>query len=342
MRALVATVAHPFIQGGAESHASGLVQAFRERGIEAELLTMPFRFFPPKDILRAQEVWSAEDFSCPSGYEVDLLVCLKYPSWGAQHPRKVAWVLHQHRSVYELFDAQSATAEEHALRRAIHEYDRRHLSGAKAVFANSRRVAERLRSSVGVASEPLYHPPPLAKQHYCQDALPYIFAPSRLETLKRQHLLVEAMRFVRSPVAALLSGAGGQRPQLEALIAKHQLEGRVHLCGRLSEGQLLEHYARCLGVFFAPFDEDYGYITLEAMLSSKPVITATDSGGPNEFVLDGETGLVVAPEPEAVAAAIDRLHAESALAARMGRAGRERYLAQDISWGQVVERLTQS
>ena len=39
-----------------------------------------------------------------------------------------------------------------------------------------------------------------------------------------------------------------------------------------------------LGVIFPPLDEDYGYVTLEAMLAAKPVITCTDSGGPLEFV----------------------------------------------------------
>lgn len=340
MRALVATVVHPFIQGGAEAHARSLVKALRERDIEAELLTLPFRFFPAEEVLRAQEVWASENLARPNNYEVDLLICLKFPSWGAMHPRKVAWVLHQHRSVYELFDPATATPQDHALRDAVHAYDRRHLGSPTKVFANSQRVADRLRDSIGIASQPLYHPPPLAERHHHQEALPFIFAPSRLETLKRQALLVEAMRYVQAPVVALLSGQGGQRPQVEELIGRYGLQDRVRLCGHLSDEDLVEHYARCLGVYFAPFDEDYGYVTLEAMLSGKPVITAHDSGGPLEFVRDGETGFVVEPAARAVADAIDRLFAEQARAERMGKAGRERYLEQNISWDHVVARLT--
>ena len=92
-------------------------------------------------------------------------------------------------------------------------------------------------------------------------------------------------------------------------------------------------------MFFGPFDEDYGYVTLEAMLSAKPVITCSDSGGPLEFVVPGETGHVVPPEPEAIAQAIEDLAADAALAADMGRNGRAHYESLDINWQNVVQKL---
>ena len=55
---------------------------------------------------------------------------------------------------------------------------------------------------------------------------------------------------------------------------------------------------------FVPQDEDYGYITLEAMLAAKPVITVTDAGGPLEFITDGSEGLITAPEPAPLARAM--------------------------------------
>jgi glycosyltransferase involved in cell wall biosynthesis len=93
-------------------------------------------------------------------------------------------------------------------------------------------------------------------------------------------------------------------------------------------------------VIFPPLDEDYGYVTLEAMLSSKPVLTCRDSGGSLEFVVHQETGLIVEPEPEAVAHAIDRLYEDRCLAQAWGKAGKDRYLSMNISWDTVVERLT--
>ena len=75
--------------------------------------------------------------------------------------------------------------------------------------------------------------------------------------------------------------------------------------------QLIALYAGALAVVFPPFDEDYGYVTLEAFLARKPVITTTDAGGPLEFVEDGVTGLVCAPTPEALGAAIARARRRS-------------------------------
>jgi glycosyltransferase involved in cell wall biosynthesis len=82
-------------------------------------------------------------------------------------------------------------------------------------------------------------------------------------------------------------------------------------------------------------------VTVEAFLSSKPVITSTDAGGPLEFVTDGETGVVTAPEPEAIAAGIDRLWAlPPARLREMGEAGRARVAG--ITWDHVIDRLTET
>jgi glycosyltransferase involved in cell wall biosynthesis len=93
-------------------------------------------------------------------------------------------------------------------------------------------------------------------------------------------------------------------------------------------------------VLFPPVDEDYGYITLEAMLARKPVITCTDSGGPLEFVRDRETGLVVEPGAAALASAMDRVWSNRDAARQWGEAGRALYDQLRISWTHVVDSLT--
>jgi glycosyltransferase involved in cell wall biosynthesis len=138
-------------------------------------------------------------------------------------------------------------------------------------------------------------------------------------------------------VRLIVAGEGPQRPHLEALAASAGVADRITWTGRVEAEQLVELYAGALAVVFPPFDEDYGYITLEAFLSRKPVITTTDAGGPLEFVADGVTGLVTPPDPADIGAAISRLHANRRLAAALGDAGYER--ARSISWDGVVERL---
>ena len=90
-------------------------------------------------------------------------------------------------------------------------------------------------------------------------------------------------------------------------------------------------------MLYVPFDEDYGLITIEAMMSSKPVITCTDSGGPNEFVVNGETGFSVSPTPQSIAEHIDFLCTNVDAAMRMGVTAHEK--VRTITWGKVVEVL---
>src|SRR5438093_6381826 len=106
------------------------------------------------------------------------------------------------------------------------------------------------------------------------------------------------------------------------------------MLGEVDDAEVIELYANALAVVFPPFDEDYGFITLEAFLARKPVVTTTDAGGPLEFVEDGVSGFVVAPTAEAIGAALARLAADRAHAAALGDAGYER--ARTITWDGVV------
>jgi glycosyltransferase involved in cell wall biosynthesis len=120
-------------------------------------------------------------------------------------------------------------------------------------------------------------------------------------------------------------------------VQQEGIADRVSFLGTVDEDRLLELYAGARAVVYPPFDEDFGYVTLEAFLASKPVITCTDSGGPLELVEDGVNGLVCDPTPVSVGTAIARLACRTDLAERLGKAGRER--AQGITWDGVVERL---
>ncbi|MEW5973243.1 MAG: glycosyltransferase family 4 protein [Pseudomonadota bacterium] len=339
MKILVTANLAPFMTGGAEAHLEGLTHALRAQGHDVEVLRLPFTFNPEASIERLMRFTGELDMNRPNGQRIDRVISLQFPGYGIHHDHHIVWLMHQHRAVYELYDPATATPELAQLRQLIHAYDAQALRRAQALFANSRRVAERLMQFNGLSARPLYHPPPQAEQLYCAQAEDYVFFPSRLERLKRQDLLIEAARHLRSPVAILLSGDGGQREHYQGLIDRYRLHDRVRLLGRVDTRMKLALYARSLAVFFGPFDEDLGYVTLEAMLASKPVLTCTDAGGPLEFVVDGETGFITEPVPEAIAERIDWLHAHRARAADMGRAGRSRWELLGITWPNVVEQL---
>ena len=165
-----------------------------------------------------------------------------------------------------------------------------------------------------------------------------MFAVSRLHPLKRMDLLIAAVAAMKDrSLRAVIAGEGDDEARLRGLIREKGLEGRVDLVGPLSEETKLEHYARCRAVYFAPRNEDYGFVTLEAMSSGKAVLTATDSGGPTEQVEHASTGWTLKPDPETFAQTLDRLAGDPALAERTGRNGLA-YAARH-TWDQVVTRL---
>ncbi len=345
MKIVVATVQTPFIHGGAEYLIQGLVPALRTRGNDVERIAMPFRFSPLEQVRRSMEVWKAEDLTILNGHQPERVICLQFPTYYLSHPDKVTWLLHQYRAVYDLWETPfcSAFREEpgaRELRDDIIAADTKYLAECTPRYTIAANVCSRMERYNGLSSAPIYHPPFMADEFHDAPPEAFVFVPSRLEEAKRQDLLIRAMAHVRTRIIALIAGDGGQRDKLERLVAELELGHCVKFIGRPSDEEKIGLYARALCVFFGPYDEDYGYVTLEAMLSHKAVITCHDSGGPLEFVVAGRTGCVVAPEPKEIAAAIDELNDNRARAVQMGAEGRTRYTELDISWDAVVEKLT--
>lgn len=349
MRIAVVHPQTPFVRGGAETHTEALVRALREAGHEAEEVVVAGKWYPATELVHQMAVWRSLDLSESNGLPIDMVIALKFPAYLVPHERKVVWLIHQHRSAYELWDHPefadlSKQEEGPAVRDMIWQADRIALGEAKRIFTNSRNVQERLWRSLRLSSEPLYHPSPVVEALKGREPGPYgdaVFFPSRLEPLKRQSLVVEAMRHVRTPVRLVLAGGGPDEPEIREQVARLGLGERVQLVGRVPDERLLELYLGALAVYYGPYDEDYGYVTLEGFAAHRPVVTLTDAGGSLEFVTDGETGLVVPPEPKAIAEAFDRLYVDRALAKRLGEAGHTVLLERVPGWPEVVARLTE-
>lgn len=347
MRIIIATVQIPFVSGGAESHAAGLKSALIEAGHQAEIVAIPFNPAVPERIPDQMLACRLLDLSAIHGTKVDRLIALKFPAYLIPHPSKVVWVLHQHRAAYDLWDYPfedlSASPRGLLVREAIRRGDQQ-LSEAQAVFANSKNIANRLRHFCGINAAPLYHPPPNADLFYTSsDIGNYLFFPSRFSASKRQSLVIEALAQTSHPVRVRFAGLPdspeyGKR--LRDLAVKTGVDSRVEWLGFITEEEKRRLYAESVAVVFPPVDEDYGYVTLEAMLSSKAVITCEDSGGPLEFVLPEKTGIVAKPWANEMAAAMDRMWVHRDHAIALGRAGRKRYRELGLSWSEVVERLT--
>jgi glycosyltransferase involved in cell wall biosynthesis len=339
MRIIISAIQVPFITGGADFHIRNLFLNLKREGHEVEVLSAPFKFFPEFEVEKMIDFWLNQDFESFSGYGVDKLIALQFPAYYAKHRNKAVWIMHQHRAVYDAYDEKNASIALKRLREKIIKHDTEKLSQVKKIFCNSQNVANRLKRFNGLESIPLYHPPHGEDQFYYEEPYNYIFYPSRLESLKRQDLLIQAMQYTKTSVKAIISGMGGQLSRYQEVIETLGLEDKVRMIGYITEDEKFALYARCLAVFFGPHDEDYGYVTLEAMLSQKPVITCTDSGGPLEFIIDGENGFIIDPEPQGIAEKIDWLYHHRQRVREMGRMGLELYRKKEIIWAKVVSSL---
>jgi glycosyltransferase involved in cell wall biosynthesis len=340
---LICTTQIPFTTGGAELHVEGLRRALVDEGYKAEIVALPFKWYPPDQIMRSALAWRLLDLSEANGQKIDLVIGMKFPAYLAEHERKVLWIMHQYRSAYNLwgtdFDDLSTQPDGPRVREWIQHCDNQFIPQARKVFANSQTVADRLLKFNEIKSEPLYHPPPRAESIRTGVQGNFVLYPSRVEAQKRQELLIEAAHYVKSPIKIILAGSCANQNYYEGLIRKYEVSDKVQLTGFVDEPTLLDLYANALAVCYLPFDEDYGYVTLEGMLAGKPVIVSADGGGATELVDHNSTGFVIPPDPHAVAEAIDQLHGNREHAARMGARGREKLMSMNLSWKNVVNRI---
>jgi glycosyltransferase involved in cell wall biosynthesis len=339
---LVCGVQVPLVSGGAELLGRSLAAELVRRGYEAEQVTLPFKSYPKEEILAHAAAWRLLDLSESNSRSIDLVIATKFPSYWVRHPRKVVWLMHQYRAAYELcgtpfsdFDHVEADV---ALRTALIDLDTRMLRECRRIYTLSRNTANRLLKYNGIQAEPLYHPSHLAGRLVPGRADSYVLSVARLEAVKRVGLAIEAMRHVDPRIRLVHVGEGSQGNDCRALVERLGLADRVHFAGTIDDDALAALYAHALAVVYAPYDEDYGYVTLEAFLARKPVITAVDSGGTLEFVEHGVNGAVCEPLPEALAAAINAYAADGRRAQAHGDAGYER--ARLVTWDGVVEKLT--
>ena len=337
MRVVVAAPQVPFVRGGAELMADDLVDALRERGHEAELVSIPFKWYPGTRVLDQAFLWRLVDLTESDGRPIDQVIATKFPAYCVRHPNKVAWVLHQFRQAYDYDRTDLGQFDEspdaRATRRAIEQLDAVALGEARRVFATSRNVADRLRRFNGIEAQVLPHPPQSLPYREAESE-GFVLSVNRLDRAKRIDLLIEAAK--REPsLRVVITGEGPDRGRLERLASG--LNGQIRFAGRVDDDELVDLYARSLAVYYAPVDEDFGMVPFEAFLSGKPVVTAVDAGGPLEVVHDRQTGVVVAPEPEAIAQACAYLAAHGDEAKAWGQAGKA--IAERVTWDACVDAL---
>lgn len=345
MRIAIASVQVPFISGGAEILADMLKQELIKRGHEAELVTIPFKWYPYTSLFDCMLMGRMMDLSEVNGEKIDRVIAMKFPAYYVKHKHKVLWLMHQHRQAYDLWNTEYGDLQLLPNGKEIRDYirtcDNQYLPEARRLFTIAQTTTNRLLKYNQIESTVLYHPPINHEKLHCQSYGDYVFYPSRIDTIKRQRLLVEAMKYTKTAVRVIIAGTGSKKETefINHFIRKNHLENKVVMAGYISEEEKISHYANCLGVYFGAHNEDYGYITLEGMFSQKPVIVHNDAGEPLEFIKDDENGFVLRTDPNEIASKLDYLYEHKEEAKRLGENGRMSLMEKNMNWDYVIEQL---
>ncbi len=345
MRIAIATVQVPFTTGGAEILTGMLKDELIKRGHKAEIVSIPFKWYPWQSLVQCMNMGRQIDLTEASGEKIDKVIAMKFPAYYLKHDNKVLWLMHQHRQAYDMWDTDYSDIRKwengEEIRDFIRDCDRKYIGECKGRFTISGNTTGRLKHFLGIDSEVLYHPPKDHEKLHADEYGDFIFYPSRITQIKRQRLLVEAARYTKTGVKVVIAGGGSEEEisYLKEKIAEYKLEDKVKLAGFISDEEKIDMYAKCLGVYFGAYDEDYGYITLEAFFSEKPVIVHKDVGGPLEFVRDGENGFVIDADPKVIAEKMDRLFEQKEEAKKLGTCGKQTLLNMNMDWDYVIKRL---
>jgi glycosyltransferase involved in cell wall biosynthesis len=344
MRIGLVSSAVPLVNGGGRFIAEWTRDHLRACGLDVELFFLPF-VDDPETMLTQIAAYRAIELA----QSCDRVVTFRPPAHVVDHPNKIAWFIHHIRGLYDLWDTPYASvahdARGFALREQMMAIDTRSLAECQRIYTNSRVVADRLKRYNGLESTPLYPPIWRPERFRAGEYGDEVVAICRVESHKRQHLLVEAMRFSKTSVRLRICGVAANRAYADALdraIADGGLQHRVAFENRwISEDEKADILENALAVVYMPLDEDsYGYPSLEGAHAEKAVITAFDSGGTLELVQNGRNGLIVDSDTRAIAEAFDRLYTDRSLARSMGQESLARLRELRIDWDRVAEALT--
>jgi phosphatidylinositol alpha-1,6-mannosyltransferase len=171
------------------------------------------------------------------------------------------------------------------------------------------------------------------------------------ERYKGQDMVIRAMPKIVAQLPDtiyILVGDGEDRPRLKKLVQELKLEDIVIFAGQVSNEELPSYYSACDAFVMCSREiqneyrqkktEGFGIVFLEASACGKPVIGGR-SGGIEDAVIDGETGILVDPNNiDEIAETVIKLLTGDTLAQRLGRQGRDR-VVNELSWDKVAAKI---
>jgi glycosyltransferase involved in cell wall biosynthesis len=342
MKVLIVNNMAPFMWGGAEELAAHLQKNLVIAGHEAEILRVPFQWDPPERIPSQMLMVRAFEL-----LNVDHVIALKFPAYLIRHAKKTLWLLHQYRQAYDMYDEGRSNLplgiKGESLRELIRNADNESISESRRVFTISEITRQRLLKYNGLEAKVL--PPPIndPELFFPGTTGNYIFSGGRVNAMKRQDLLLEALVHAGTNVRLVIAGppdSPADAEKLERIVSANDLADRVKLDLRFLPRQSYADYVNgSAAVACVPFNEDYGYVGVEAAAAGKAILTTSDSGGILNLVKHKITGWVAEPTVESLADAMNSVFESIRLTREYGLAAMDLLQSQGISWPNTVDEL---
>ncbi len=226
--------------------------------------------------------------------------------------------------------------------RVLKRTDWRNIHHATQVLVNSQFTQQMIRQIYGLETAVSYHGIDVAQFRPIAVApWPILLSVGSLTPMKGFDFLIEAMSHVpRAQRLPLVIVSNFQNPPEKQYL--HQLaqakEVELQLLDNVTDQHLITLYNQAVITLYAPIQEPFGMVPLEAMACQTPVI-AVREGGIQETVVHEKTGLLVERDPQKFADAISQMLADPDLAMAYGHAGRQ-HVIQNWTWGRSVETLS--
>ena len=214
-----------------------------------------------------------------NGLKVDAVIGLKFPAYLAQHERKIVWLIHQHRTAYELWDhpdyadLEAPGRRRGRARHGLGSRPRRPGRGQARLHEREERarpaLEHRCASPRSRCTTRAMSPRSCSTRRPARSATTSLF-PSRMESLKRQSLAIDAMSTSRPACGSCSWAAAPMRPSCASRSSDSASASAGRVRDRRERRAPAQLYREALGVYFGPFDEDYGYVTIEGFAAVAP------------------------------------------------------------------------
>ncbi|MGC8495708.1 MAG: glycosyltransferase [Candidatus Micrarchaeia archaeon] len=263
--------------------------------------------------------------------------------WARKNNERVLWYCHTPlRDIYDLYDYRISLKKGLGKliykvgAKAVRSIDQSIVKDIECIVANSSNTKSRIEKYYGRKDAMVLNGGIDYKEYRNNGDANYFLYVSRISPNKRQEYAMKAFEIFKRKkkgynlvIAGALSRDRLYQKYYEKIANEAKRIGNVEFVLDASEQKIIELYSNSTAVLFTAMNEDYGLVPLEAMASSKPVISVNE-GGPKETIIQGKTGYL-ANSPEEMAKYMLEIASDKEFAEELGKNGRNRVI-KNYSW----------